>query len=102
MLEYQVLRSTRKSGPEMKYTFKKAGTRQGWVIRLKDDFTIPGDLSNNAMMISLQGLANKTGPLVYLLYPADWPFNYVIRRVRLLQEQALLHLHANSGPPLTP
>jgi hypothetical protein len=77
MLEYQVQRSTRKSGPEMKYTFKKAGTRQGWVIRLKDDFTIPGDLSNNAMMISLQGLANKTGPLVYLLYPADWPFNYV-------------------------
>jgi hypothetical protein len=77
MLEYTVTRSTRKSGPPMKYTFKKAGTRQGYMIRLKDDFTIPGDLSYNAMMISLQGLANITGPNVYLLYPADWPFTYV-------------------------
>lgn len=77
MLEYSIVRSTRKDGPPMKYVFKKAGTRQGYVIRLKDDFTIPGDLSYNAMMISLQGLANISAPNVYLLYPADWPFTYV-------------------------
>ena len=77
MLEYSIIRSTRKTGPPMKYTFKKAGTRHGYVIRLKDDFTIPGDLAYNAMMISLQGLANITAPNVYLLYPTDWPFTYV-------------------------
>ncbi len=29
------------------------------------------------MMISLQGIANKSGPLVYALYPDNWPFTYV-------------------------
>jgi hypothetical protein len=59
------------------YTFKRKGTRNGYFIRLNDDFTIPGGLHSNAMMISLQGLANKKAPNVYLLYPADWPFTYV-------------------------
>lgn len=77
MLVYRMTRSTRTTGPDVEYTFKKAGTRQGWVIRLKNEFTIPGDLSNNAMMISLQGLANAHGPLVYLLYPPNWDFTYV-------------------------
>jgi hypothetical protein len=77
VLVYTVTRSTRKSGPDLKYTFKRKGSRQGYVVRLNDDFTIPGGLPLNAMMISLQGIANKTGPLVYLLYPNDWPFTYV-------------------------
>jgi hypothetical protein len=77
ILTYQVTRSTRKRGPEVKYTFKRKGARQGFVFRLNNDFTIPGGLPVNAMMISLQGLANKTSPLVYLLYPDDWPFTYV-------------------------
>ncbi len=77
ILTYTMNRSTRKPEPPVKYTFKTKGTRHGYVIRLNDDFTIPGGLPINAMMISLQGLANKTGPVVYLLYPADWPFTYV-------------------------
>jgi hypothetical protein len=77
ILVYTVTRSSRKSGPEMKYTFKRKGSRQAYVFRLNNDFTIPGGLPVNAMMISLQGLANKNGPLVYLLYPDDWPFTYV-------------------------
>ena len=77
ILSYEASRSTRKTGPAVKYTLKRKGARMGYVIRLHDDFTIPGGLPVNAMMISLQGLANKTGPLVYLLYPDDWPFTYV-------------------------
>jgi len=77
MLIYTITRSSRKSGPEVKYTFKRKGSRQAYVIRLNNDFTIPDGLPVNAMMISLQGLANKNGPLVYLLYPDDWPFTYV-------------------------
>ncbi|MCC6398113.1 MAG: hypothetical protein IT282_13955 [Bacteroidetes bacterium] len=77
ILTYIMKRSTRKPEPEVKYNFKLKGTRHGYVIRLNDDFTIPGGLPANATMISLQGLANKTGPVVYLLYPADWPFTYV-------------------------
>ncbi len=77
ILTYTMTRSTRKTGPEVVYTFKEKGSRHGYVIRLKEDFTIPADLPSNSMMISLQGLANKKGPLVYLLYPNDWPFTYV-------------------------
>ena len=77
VLTYTMTRSTRKSGPEVRYTFKRKGSRQAYVIRLADDFTVSGGLPLNAMMISLQGLANKSGPLVYLLYPNDWPFTYV-------------------------
>jgi len=77
ILTYTIKRSSRKSGPEVKYTFKRKGSRQAYAIRLNNDFTIPGGLPVNAMMISLQGLANKNGPLVYLLYPDDWPFTYV-------------------------
>jgi hypothetical protein len=76
ILTYTIKRSSRKSGPELKYTFKRKGSRQAYAIRLNNDFTIPGGLPVNAMMISLQGLANKNGPLVYLLYPDDWPFTY--------------------------
>ncbi len=77
ILTYTVARSTRKDGPTLKYTFKRKGSRHAFVVRLKDDFTIPGGLPTNAMLISLQGLANKRGPNVYLLYPDDWPFTYV-------------------------
>ncbi|MEW6510148.1 MAG: hypothetical protein AB1428_04240 [Bacteroidota bacterium] len=77
IMVYQVTRSTRKSGPEIRYKLKQMGARLGYVYRLNDDFTIGGGLPVNAMMISLQGLANKTAPRVYLLYPDDWPFTYV-------------------------
>ncbi len=76
ILFYSVTRSTRKQGPEVKYVLKRKGTRQAYAIRLEDNWEIAGKLPVNAMMISLQGLANKTGPNVYLLYQ-NWPFTYV-------------------------
>jgi hypothetical protein len=74
---YSVQRSSRKTGPEVKYTLKKSGSRQAYFVRLEDDWNVTGKLGANAMWISLQGLANKSGPLVYLLYPDNWPFTYV-------------------------
>jgi len=70
-------RSSRKTGPETKYVLKRRGARRAFVLRLEDDWSVSGRLSANAMMISLQGLANRTDPLLYLLYPDDWPFTYV-------------------------
>jgi hypothetical protein len=75
-LLYSVTRSTRKLGPEMKYVLKRKGTRQAYAIRMEDNWEISGKLPVNALMISLQGLANKKGPNVYLLYQ-NWPFTYV-------------------------
>jgi len=77
VLFYRVNRSTRTSGPEVKYTLKRAGTRQAYFFRLESNWEISGKLPVNAMLISLQGIANRQGPLMYLLYPDDWPFTYV-------------------------
>jgi hypothetical protein len=76
ILTYSVTRSTRKTGPAMKYLLKRKGTRQAFTYRMEDNWDISGKLPANAMMISLQGLANKSGPNVYLLYQ-NWPFTYV-------------------------
>jgi hypothetical protein len=77
IMSYTLERSSRKTGPAVKYTLKRSGSRQAFFARLADDWSISGKLASNAMMISLQGLANKNGPLVYLLYPDNWPFTYV-------------------------
>jgi hypothetical protein len=77
ILFYHVERATRKTGPAVKYTLKKSGARQAFFFRLDDNWEIDGKLPLNAMMISLQGIANKNGPIVYLLFPDDWPFTYV-------------------------
>ena len=77
ILLYSMERSSRKTGPETKYVLKRRGARQAFTFRLEDDWSVSGGLPVNAMMISLQGLANRTGPLLYLLYPDDWPFTYV-------------------------
>jgi hypothetical protein len=76
ILTYSVTRSTRKQGPDIKYVLKRTGARQAFAIRMEDNWEITGKLPVNAMMISLQGLANKKGPNVYLLYQ-NWPFTYV-------------------------
>jgi len=77
ILVYRMERSSRKSGPETKYVLRRRGARRAFIFRLDDDWSVSGRLSVNAMMISLQGLANRTAPLLYLLYPDDWPFTYV-------------------------
>jgi hypothetical protein len=77
LLVYTLTRSSRTTGPEVIYRLKRMGTREGFVFRLDDNWEIGGKLPQNAMMISLQGLANRTGPNLYLLYPDDWPFTYV-------------------------
>jgi hypothetical protein len=77
LLIYQISRSTRTSGPEMKFRLKRSGTRHAFAIRLQDDWNINSKLDVQAFYISLQGVANKTAPRLYLLYPDDWPFTYV-------------------------
>lgn len=77
IMKYTLDRSTRTSGPPVVYMLKRAGARQGYVINLEDSWEVKGKLDVQAMLISLQGIANKNGPLVYLLYPENWPFTYV-------------------------
>ena len=77
VLTYAVERSTRTSGPPTVYQLKKVGWKQAYVLTLEDNWEIGGKLPVNAMLISLQGVVNKNGPLMYIMYPEDWPFTYV-------------------------
>ncbi len=50
--------------------------QKAYVMDLEADWVIDGDLPTNAMLISLQGIANKNGPALYFRYPDDWAFKF--------------------------
>jgi hypothetical protein len=85
LLVYEIQRSTRTSGPPVKFELSRAGESDGYgsektdayVFRLEDNWEIDGLLPVQAFFISLQGIVNKSGPRVYILYPDNWPFTYV-------------------------
>ncbi|QYM80634.1 hypothetical protein K0B96_08545 [Horticoccus luteus] len=75
-LTLRVVRSTRTTGPEERYTFKRAGTKEAYVMKLENHWHVADDLDQNALLISLQGLANTDAPRLYFLYPDDWEFRF--------------------------
>lgn len=50
--------------------------RDATVMRLSDDWTLTGDLPVHAMLISLQGIANRDAPRLYFIYPPNWTFTF--------------------------
>ena len=66
LLIYTVDRSTRKTGPRVKYMLKNSGSRQGYFMTLEDNWEIGGKLPVQAFIISLQGIVNAEGPVLNL------------------------------------
>ncbi len=58
-----------------------------YTMHLGDNWEISGDLPRQAMLISLQGVANLEQPRLYFLYPEKWDFNF---------SQPLLHYYQDS------
>ncbi|MFH0991447.1 MAG: GxGYxYP domain-containing protein [bacterium] len=75
-LTYTVSRSSRVTGPTVKYVLKKAGFKEAYVMWLEDNWEIQGKLPEHAFLISLQGLANTDEPRLYFIYPPKWDFTY--------------------------
>ena len=75
-LIYTVKRSTRKTGPPVRFVLKRAGTRNAYFMELEDNWEIDGLLPEQAFLISLQGVANIGGPRLYFIYPETWAFTY--------------------------
>jgi hypothetical protein len=76
ILTYTIDRSTRKSGPPLRFVLKKAGTNEAYFMHLEDNWEVRGKLPVQAFLISLQGLANSDAPRLYFIYPDSWPFTY--------------------------
>ncbi len=49
--------------------------KTAFALPVLDNWEISGGLPENALIISLQGLANTDAPQVYIDYPADWHFH---------------------------
>ena len=47
------------------------------LLPLSENWRLDGDLPLHALLISLQGLANRTEPRLYLEYPASWQWEIV-------------------------
>src|SRR5580692_2594784 len=47
------------------------------IIPLSDNWLMDGDVPVHALLISLQGLANRGHPSLYLEYPKDWQWEIV-------------------------
>lgn len=75
-LIYTVERSTRKTGPPVRYVLKRVGTKPAYVMKLEDNWEIDGLLPEQAFLISLQGVANLGAPRLYFIYPESWAFTY--------------------------
>ncbi|MDZ7335468.1 MAG: GxGYxYP family putative glycoside hydrolase [candidate division KSB1 bacterium] len=76
VLLYRIERSTRPSGSPLQYQLKRAGTKQAYFMRIKDEWEVAGSLDRNALLLSIQGNANRSGPNLYFIYPENWPFVY--------------------------
>jgi hypothetical protein len=87
LLTYTVERPTRKKEAASSYTFKRSGSRQAFFMKLEDEWSITGKLPQQALLISLQGLANSDGPHLYFIYPEKWDFRYTPGVFNFLQNE---------------
>ncbi|MDE3056353.1 MAG: hypothetical protein KGJ59_00150 [Bacteroidota bacterium] len=82
MLTLTIARSTRKTGALLRYVFFKTDSTHPYFMNLAvnpegiSNWEINGKLSENAFLISLQGLANTYAPRLYFVYPNDWDFRF--------------------------
>ncbi len=51
-------------------------SEQKYVMRLSENWEIEGDLPTQALLISLQGIANLEAPSLYFIYPQNWDFKF--------------------------
>lgn len=86
-ITYTIQRTTRQTGPEIRYILKKSGLKEAWFMNLEDDWKIDGKLPEHAFLISLQGLANLTGPRLYFVYPEKWDFRFTPNVFKFLEEE---------------
>jgi len=87
ILTYTINRTSRKSGPPIQYVLKRTGSRIAWTMELEDDWAIDSKLPEQAMLISLQGLANAEGPNLYFIYPKTWDFRFTPNVFDFLQNE---------------
>lgn len=86
LLTCVVTRNTRKSGPEVRYVYKRFDADNAYEMALVDDWEIGSKLPEQACLISVQGIVNAGAPRLYFTFGPAYPFNYT-RELRDYLEQ---------------
>lgn len=76
LLTCRVNRSTRTTGPDVVYLFKRREANNAHYMQMVDDWEIGSKLPEQACLISLQGIVNENAARLYLTFGPEYPFNY--------------------------
>jgi len=76
VLTWTVQRPTRPAGEEQVYRLKREGYRDAYFMTMTDNWGIDEDLPEQAALITLQGVVNQEGPLLYFVYGPQWDFRF--------------------------
>jgi len=76
LLTWEITRETRPAARPIRYLLKRAGARHAYLWTFGDDWRLAGGLAEHALVLSLQGLANRDAPRLYALYPDDWDYRF--------------------------
>ena len=58
------------------YVFRRGTQQAAYYMELNDHWTVNGLLSENAFLISLQGIVNTHKPMLYFKYPQDYDYKF--------------------------
>lgn len=58
------------------YVFRRGTVQKAYAMILKNNWDVEGLLSDNAFLLSLQGIVNTKSPNLYFIYPDDYDYNF--------------------------
>lgn len=61
------------------YVFRRGAVQKAYSMQIKDHWEVDGDLSENAFLLSLQGIVNTNSPTLYFIYPKDYDYNFTTK-----------------------
>lgn len=76
VLTWTITRPTRSSDAPLVYRLKREGYRDAFFMKMTDNWGIDEDLPAQAALITLQGVVNRQGPLLYFVYGEQWDFRF--------------------------
>jgi hypothetical protein len=76
ILTWTINRPTRPADEPIVYVLKREGYRDSYYMEMTDNWSMDGDLPEQAALITLQGVVNEEGPLLYFKYGPEWDFRF--------------------------
>ena len=73
------------------FSYGKSQPDSACFMKLADQWEIDKNLPANALLVSLQGIANKKSPNLYFIYPSNWPFTFTQSILDYYQTKRKIH-----------